>query len=436
MYSLFVRFFVFIIGTLAIAFMLSVMAISEHDFNRDLEAFVKQSNELFFKIEKELSFSELPVNVSLNDLPNIYSHHKLALIERPDFIEDSYFYDRVNGQVIYADTNQNDDLEVYYPIKNTGYVFRITEKLLPVKSDNYDQIMFVFIFLCVGVVIFLLIYRLNMPIRKLTNATKMFGEGNIKTQIEGKMPEPFSTLAQQFNTMAKEIRQGIEEQHIMTHAMSHELRTPLNRLRFALDMARNETDIDRQKELLSDVDQSADELHLLTDNILDFARFSFFHDAKKYSDVSLNDIIVDMVSSKRTVYEHVSIQCQLSDDVVVHGDAFQLQRVFSNLIDNACKYGDSEVIVSLRVDKKWVRVCVDDNGNGIAHSDRQKILMPFSRLDTSRNRSTGGVGLGLAIVQCIVKKHQGTVTVGASDSGGARFELCFPCVSEGRADIK
>ena len=118
-------------------------------------------------------------------------------------------------------------------------------------------------------------------------------------------------------------------------------------------------------------------------------------------------------------------------DATVLGDPRAPRRVVANLVENAVKFGRSAVDVAVERDETACRVVVDDDGPGIAEAQREEVFSPFHRVDSSRNRQTGGLDLGLAIARQIVEAHGGTVTVPAGPLGGARFTVALPAVDAG-----
>jgi signal transduction histidine kinase len=113
------------------------------------------------------------------------------------------------------------------------------------------------------------------------------------------------------------------------------------------------------------------------------------------------------------------------NDAIVLGDRLALRRVIANIVDNAIKYGHL-AHMGMSLGHETVVVTVDDEGPGIPADQRQAMLEPFNRLETSRNRSTGGAGLGLAVVRSLVEAHGGSVEIAAAPSGGARVIVELP----------
>ena len=130
-------------------------------------------------------------------------------------------------------------------------------------------------------------------------------------------------------------------------------------------------------------------------------------------------------------YPHVTVYAEL-DTVVLDANRRYLQLIVDNLVKNACLYADSSVKVSLKSDAQCYRIIVEDDGDGISPEQREQVLDAFTRLDNSRSRQTGGFGLGLAIVNTIVKTMKGNIYIENSELGGAMFVVKFQhaCLAE------
>ena len=120
------------------------------------------------------------------------------------------------------------------------------------------------------------------------------------------------------------------------------------------------------------------------------------------------------------------VRLRLTPDVAVHAIRSQIGRVITNLLDNAERHARSAVVVEVRQNGDSAELIVDDDGEGVAEADRQRIFERFTRLDAARSRDRGGTGLGLAIARGIAQAHDGTIEAGASPSGGGRFILRLP----------
>ena len=426
MNSLFVRFYLLVIFSIVGGAFVSMLLLDDYDFNREIEAFLQQSRPTYVRLQEQVGQQGLKPTDDLADRANIYSPYKLALVQAPGPNE-VLFYDQVfNGVRVYADVNNDGLIEAIYPLDNSLYALSIIEAPLPLQEDYFDQAIILFVFGLVGLIIFGLVYQLNGYAQRLILVNREFGRGSLAARADTTMPEPFKTLAINFNAMADDIRRAISEQEVMSHAISHELRTPLNRMRFALDMTRGKESMDELHDLIENIDQSAEELDELIGKILELAKINFGSSHHNVSEIQLGPLLTSLVASIQTQASELQVSCSAKREVAIQGDSFQIQRVFSNLLDNACKHSHSLIAVSLWVEGNEVFVAVDDDGKGVPELQRERVFAPFARLDSSRNRKTGGYGLGLAIVSSIVRNHGGSVAVSESPHGGARFQVRLP----------
>ena len=143
------------------------------------------------------------------------------------------------------------------------------------------------------------------------------------------------------------------------------------------------------------------------------------------SDVDL--VAVAREEARRDREVPVTVSGNGSDRLVVTGRADRLGRVIANLLDNACRYARTSVLLAIRRDGDLVRLTVDDDGPGIAPEDRERVFERFTRLDPSRARvGHAGAGLGLALAKAIVEQHGGAIGATVASTGGARLEVCLP----------
>lgn len=223
-------------------------------------------------------------------------------------------------------------------------------------------------------------------------------------------PTEVRDAARAFNAMQKHIRSGIEVRERFLAAVSHDLKTPLTRMRLRTEMM---TDAPLQAQLRTDVD---DMLQLL-DGTLDFLR-------GKVVDEPLQPVdLVALVESLVEDYQGLgTVTLQAPDALQWPCRPKALKRALTNLIDNALKYGGNAHVV-LSDAPHCVEVLVQDNGPGLLEEEMQKVFEPFYRVEHSRNRETGGAGLGLAIVRQIARSHGGDVELSNRAEGGLQVRL-------------
>ncbi len=255
--------------------------------------------------------------------------------------------------------------------------------------------------------------RLAAPIAALAAGAERLGRDPSapRLQIRG---SPEVTLAvNAFNEMQQRLRQYVEDRTEMIGAIAHDLRTPLTRLRFRIEAVPEEI----RAKLASDIDQM---------EAMIAATLTFVRDASRPRE----RVKLEIASLVETIMDEAAetgadSAAEASDRVVVDGDPVALRRLITNLVDNALKFGSAARGRVFAVDGMAV-VQIDDDGPGIAPDQIERAFEPFHRLETSRNRDTGGIGLGLAVVRAIARGHGGDVTLESRKGGGLRAQVRLP----------
>ena len=194
-------------------------------------------------------------------------------------------------------------------------------------------------------------------------------------------------------------------------------------MKFSLAMINpNQTDdanVNQSKQsLLSDIQ----EIEELIDNLLSFGRIDSAQIELDKQDVDLSSLLNNLVDKLAPLSEK-NIECDISDKIHYFCDGHFLERAIQNLIANGQKYGDAKVFVALTETEQAVYVNIEDDGAGIPEQQQESVLQPFTRLDKSRNKNSGGFGLGLAIVSRIIQWHQGQLDINNSQLGGAKVTI-------------
>lgn len=282
----------------------------------------------------------------------------------------------------------------------------------------------------IGLLTFICIIPYWRQLRKMSSAAMAFGNGEFNTRVDMSKFSHLAPLAHAFNTMAERIGQLISSHKELTNAVSHELRTPLARLRFGLEMLEEAEDREKRSHYAREMQTDVAELEALVNELLTFARFDREKPELQFDIHRLEPFLYQVIAE--SIPDDTTIQCQLhchldTNSGYVHFDPKYMARALSNLLQNAARFADSQIQVLVERNGKECSIHIDDDGPGIPQADRLKVFEPFTRLDASRSRTSGGYGLGLAIVARILKWHNGWVTVtDAPLRCGARLTVCWP----------
>lgn len=248
-------------------------------------------------------------------------------------------------------------------------------------------------------------------------------------RLDQRVPEPAARdeihrLARTLNDMLARLEESAKRQDRFVADAAHELRTPLATLRARVETALARGNGEADAQLLPDVLEEAARMSSLVDQLLLLARSDAGTLNGGDRPVDLDDVLRDVISSTRT--GGVTVSVKDVQPVQVLGESSLLEQVFRNLLENAVRHARSAVNVTLTSDAGSALLMVDDDGPGIPQADRADVFRRFVRLDDSRERARGGVGLGLAIVAEIVRIHSGTVEVTESPAHGARLCVRLP----------
>ncbi len=212
-------------------------------------------------------------------------------------------------------------------------------------------------------------------------------------------------------------------QRDLLHGVAHEFRSPMARIQFALEMT-EDADENEQAELREGMRQALSDLDKLVQELLYYARLKDSRSELRISSLTLEPLLTSCLEQVSPFYPDVAFRLiDQAGDVQVQGDERLMKRMLLNLLRNAGRFARSRCEVSLLVEQDHVLIRIEDDGVGIPPGKVSRIFEPFTRLDPSRSRDSGGCGLGLAIVASIVRKHGGKIEVRDSDLGGACFEI-------------
>lgn len=260
--------------------------------------------------------------------------------------------------------------------------------------------------------------RISGPLSRLSRAAQRIGAGEIPESLPENGIAELSGLAQTFNRMAFQVRELLANRTTLLAGISHDLRTPLTRMRLATEMLPDTTDPKLVAQLRHDIEN-------MNRLIGEFLALSREIQKPAAEAINLNDLlhtlVQEAVAAGGEIVWHPASEIQLS------ANAMSLRRILSNLIDNALRYGaDKPVEIEVARDDEQTVIRVLDSGDGIPAQEQEKVFRPFYRMESSRSKSTGGVGLGLAIVRQLAEANGWKVGLQARAGGGTEARLTIP----------
>ncbi|MNB97126.1 Sensor protein RstB [compost metagenome] len=284
------------------------------------------------------------------------------------------------------------------------------------------------ILLLVGACLYAWVRLLWRDLEALRGHADRIGAGDLQARAQVSPRSQIRVIVEHSNRMAARVAELVQRQRDLTHAISHELRTPIARLAFGLDLMQDSNDPARRAHLAAGLHGDLAELNRLVSELLAYERLEHPNDAEPMQRIEANDWLQACMEDARRDAERAGLVLQVWPSALPRVDAEPrlLQLALSNLVGNAMRYARTRVEVSLVSVAGKACLRVDDDGPGIAEADREKVLRPFTRLDDSRSRDTGGFGLGLAIAGRIAVRHHGELRVGRATLGGARLEMHWP----------
>jgi signal transduction histidine kinase len=277
----------------------------------------------------------------------------------------------------------------------------------------------------IGLCYWLALY-LTRPVRKLQKAVERFGRGDLSARAESVRRDELGQLARTFDRMAYRIETLMAAERRLLLDISHELRSPLARLGVAIELARSGDDTDAA---LNRIQKESDRLNSLVGQLLQVTRVEGDAASLRRDPVRLDQLVQLLVedSAIEAAAHGCSLQYHAGEAVTIAGDPELLRRAVENVLRNAIRYEprDSSVEVKLRHDGSGAVVEIRDHGPGVPEDALPRIFDPFYRVESDRNRLSGGIGLGLSIARRAVELHRGAIRA-SNANPGLKIELEFP----------
>jgi len=307
----------------------------------------------------------------------------------------------------------------FYAVKledGSWAVFTVLEEYWGISQPSRNAIWIaLFVFSCV-IVSAAATRQLSRPIRRFAEAVRNTGNNPHSPPIAEDGPQELREVIAAFNEMQAQIQEFVAYRTAMLSAISHDLRTPLTRMRLRGEFIENTAQRER---LFRDVD----EMRAMIDGALAFFRGE--GDDEERRTFNLPDILQSITDDYAD--QDIEVGYKGPSHLVYCGRPIALKRAFTNLVENAVKYGTPPRI-ELASQDDALTVTIRDQGPGIPADALEKVFKPFHRLDVSRNRETGGVGLGLTAAQAVVRGHGGDIALRNHPEGGLEASVTLPLI--------
>jgi two-component system osmolarity sensor histidine kinase EnvZ len=263
---------------------------------------------------------------------------------------------------------------------------------------------------------------INLPLRRLTQATRDFAQGKHPAPLPEKGPAEIMEANRSFNQMVTDLQQVESDRAVILAGISHDLRTPLARMQLELEMANLSTEA--REGMQSDIGQ----MDAIIGQFLDYAKPT---EASSFVNVDISELLTDTAHEVSRLPD-VRINTDIAPDAHAMGNATDIKRVINNLIENARRYGRkadadyTEIDIKCSVKgmhaAKRVIIEVQDHGTGVPPDQIEQLLKPFTRLDAARGQANGA-GLGLAIVDRVITRHGAELHVRNREGGGLQIQI-------------
>jgi signal transduction histidine kinase len=314
------------------------------------------------------------------------------------------------------------DLQVAIPLTDGPWLTFATG--LPGAGPAYSA-QFLLSMAIMGVIILAVsvwaVRRVTRPLAALATAAERLGQDMSAPPLPEAGTAETRQAARAFNDMQVRLRTLIDSRTRLLAAISHDLRTPLTLLRLRAETVENANEREKMLATIAEMDA-------MIGATLQLARDQSAGEPRRPADVT--SLVQSVVDDMRDT--GFSVRLQPAEPIIYACQPAALKRAVRNLLENAVKYGKSGTVVIRRA-SQIIEIDIDDEGPGIPQEELTRVIEPFYRLDESRSRDTGGVGLGLAIAQSIVEAHGGRLTLSNRAEGGLRATIALPLPEDSNA---
>lgn len=344
-----------------------------------------------------------------------------------------YYMDSLQEAVDTRGDDQPDDAEeIYISIPEDKWDEFANDFSVQVYNNKADYrknslIISAVLALLGGVVTYFISGHALRPLREFSDKIEKVQAQNLAdSRIEENQVKELNQLSVSYNRMLERLSDAFEIQRQFTANAAHELRTPLALMQVQLDLYHSNRHPDNDADtvqMIQMVTEQNDRLSKMVKTLLDMSELQTVgRDDEIILDALVDEVLEDLEPLAEGKNIRLIAKCK---DITMVGSDILIYRLVYNLVENAIKYNHSGGQVTVTAERKEKHVClsVEDTGTGIPEELKERVFEPFFRVDKSRSRELGGVGLGLALVREIVRVHDGSITVKSNPSGGTIFEV-------------
>ena len=328
--------------------------------------------------------------------------------------------------------NKSDEIYISIPDdKWDEFADKFSVQVYNNKADYKKNSLIITVLLALlgGVVTYFISGHALRPIREFSDKIEEVQAQNLSdSRIEENNVKELNQLGISYNKMLERLSEAFEIQRQFTANAAHELRTPLALMQVQLDLYNSASHPGNDADTLQTikmVTEQNDKLNRMVKTLLDMSELQTVgRDDKIILDAIVEEVLADL--EPLAVEKNIKLIGKCEDATMIGSDIL-IYRLVYNLVENAIKYNHplGQVIVTAYQRNKHVYLSVEDTGSGIPKELRERVFEPFFRVDKSRSRELGGVGLGLALVSEIVRVHDGSIRIKSGKTGGTIFEVTF-----------
>jgi len=455
--SLFSRLYLVIILAVIVSVSLTNFFMVSYEEQEDFNEFILEMNFIFKELagnaQRQITTEQqtIPLGFPLDNFlsaklvnPEMNSNICPAcqLITR---MNNTYYYQKLDGTrlVEFKLPNAKSNIVIHeineHELNAEDFPEELPEGFLEsmLEDEDVDVVFLSLILLTslfLGFAIYWPIKNLQKQIKTLINTHHQFGSGNLTARADEDIQKPLDELAHSFNDMAQAIADNVKERDTFSQAIPHEVRTPLSRIQLASGLIRRKsTDLDILA-LVDDVDNYVVDINELISQIVEYSKInsnsiasseSGVHkesEEDQFQTIGINNFFksrLDVLARNQSK----SFTLTVDESVEMTTNPFYLRLLVDNFIKNAFNHAQEEIHLCAKIEQNQLSIVIEDDGLGVPVDDRETIFIPFARLDKSRSRKTGGLGLGLPIAKAAATKMAGKIFVSESPLGGAMFSF-------------